>query len=270
MVYTHWRKRPLGRVIRLIACALLPANTVRRAYLRPAPYARPRMPNSDDKEGRKPYKTYKAGRGKRSTLDDELAGARPAHGVREGDLPAGDQPGQAYRHYGAGAGGARGENAVGAAAGGPGPGRRRRFRWWYVPVGVLLVLVIAGVIVTVLAWPGYKKFDKAVAAANARLDAKTRAQLTPDSGSIWRDGTTLLLLGVDSKHGEPARSDTIMLMRFNAKTHTINQLSIPRDTRVMVAGQGYTKINEAMFWGWPSAALAVATIKRYRASPSIT
>ncbi len=65
-----------------------------------------------------------------------------------------------------------------------------------------------------------------------------RAQLTPDNGWIWRKGTTLLLFGVDSKAGEPARSDTIMLMRFNPGTHTINQLSIPRDTYVPVPGQG--------------------------------
>ncbi len=60
--------------------------------------------------------------------------------------------------------------------------------------------------------------------------------MSPDDGWIWRNGTTLLLLGVDSKAGEPARSDTILLMRFNPKTHTINQLSIPRDTRVDVPG----------------------------------
>ena len=225
------------------------------------------MPNTDDMDGRKPYKTYKAGRARRSPVDDELAGARPPRRGPD-DLPADAHPGGGYRRYGAPkAGGARGKNAAKAASAGAEAGRRRRFRWWYIPVGALLVLVIAAVVVTVLAWPGYKKFDQAVAKANARLDSKTRAQLSPDSGWIWRNGTTLLLLGVDSKHGEPARSDTIMLMRFNPKTHTINELSIPRDTRVMVAGQGYTKINEAMFWGWPSAALAVATVKQYTGIP---
>ena len=71
---------------------------------------------------------------------------------------------------------------------------RRRFRWWYVPVGLLVAFVIAGVVVTVLAWPGYKKFDRAVDKSNKRIDKKTRAELTPDDGWIWRNGTTLLLL----------------------------------------------------------------------------
>jgi polyisoprenyl-teichoic acid--peptidoglycan teichoic acid transferase len=233
------------------------------------------MPHdSDDMNGRKPYKTYKAGHARRSALDDELAAARPARTPpRSGDGRAQDDPagGHTYRRYGApegasdenSAGGMRGAQGRGAAT----TGKRRRFRWWHVPVGILLVLVIAAVVVTVLAWPGYKKFDRAVAKANTRLDKKTRAQLTPDNGWIWRNGTTLLLLGVDSKTGEPARSDTIMLMRFNPKTRTINQLSIPRDTRVNIAGHGYDKINEAMFWDWPSAALAVQTIKQYTGIP---
>ena len=66
---------------------------------------------------------------------------------------------------------------------------------------------------------------------------------------ILRNPTTILVLGTDSRLGEPARSDTIMLMRFDPDTHTVNQLSIPRDTKVEVPGRGTMKINEAMFWG---------------------
>ena len=114
---------------------------------------------------------------------------------------------------------------------------------------------------TVLAWPGYQKFDRAVDKSNKRIDKKTRAQLTADDGWIWRNGTTLLLFGVDSKAGERARSDTIMLMRFNPRTHTINQLSIPRDTRVQLPNGSYDKINTAMFWGGPS--MAVQAVKQF-------
>jgi LCP family protein required for cell wall assembly len=217
------------------------------------------MRNDDDNGGRKPYKRYKAGRARRSSVDDELAGARPPREPRprEDGRGAGTRPVSAersddeYRRYGP------------APAGGAGtvPKRGRRFRWWFVPVGLLVALIIAGVVVTVLAWPGYQKFDRAVDNSNKRLDKKTRAELTPDDGWIWRNGTTLLLLGVDSKAGEPARSDTIMLMRFNPRTHTINQLSIPRDTRVQMPNGSYDKINTAMFWGGPS--LAVQAVKRF-------
>ncbi len=75
----------------------------------------------------------------------------------------------------------------------------------------------------------------------------------------------VLVLGTDSKAGEPARSDTIMLMRFDPDTHTVNQLSIPRDTKVDVPGRGTMKLNEAMFWGGTS--LAVKTIQDYVGIP---
>jgi len=229
------------------------------------------MRSDDDNGGRKPYKRYKAGRARRSSVDDELAGARPPRQPRPRDdgRDAGAPPVYAersdgeYRRYGpAPAKGTKGKTSKKAAArGATAPKRRRRFRWWFVPVGLLVALVIAGVVVTVLAWPGYKRFDRAVDKSNKRIDKKTRAELTPDDGWIWRNGTTLLLLGVDSKAGEPARSDTIMLMRFNPKTHTINQLSIPRDTRVLLPSGSYDKINTAMFWGGP--AMAVQVVKKF-------
>ena len=142
---------------------------------------------------------------------------------------------------------------------------RRRFRWWYVPVGLLTLLVVAGVVATVLAYPSYKRFDRAVHRSNHRLGTAARAALTPDDGMILRTPTTVLLLGTDSVDGEPARSDTIMLMRFDPDTHSINELSIPRDTRVDVPGRGTMKINEAMFWGGP--ALAIKTVSSYLGIP---
>jgi len=227
------------------------------------------MRNDDDNGGRKPYKRYKAGRARRSSVDDELAGARPPREPRPREDGRGSdaRPVSAersdgeYRRYGpAPANGKKGKKAAARGAG-TAPKRRRRFRWWFVPVGLLIALIIAGVVATVLAWPGYQKFDRAVDKSNKRIDKKTRAQLTADDGWIWRNGTTLLLFGVDSKAGEPARSDTIMLMRFNPRTHTINQLSIPRDTRVQLPNGSYDKINAAMFWGGPT--MAVQAVKQF-------
>ena len=223
---------------------------------------------NDGQSGAKPYKTYKAGgRSRRTQLDEELAGARTPRrrATGEGDAASGhpERSDRAYRTYGPAPGepkaAGRGTRTAGAPA-----GRRRRFRWWYVPVALFSVLVIAGVVVTVLAWPGYQKFDRAVDKANKRVDAKTRAQLAADDGWIWRKGTTVLLFGLDEA-GLPAHSDTIMLMRFNPGSHTINQLSIPRDTLVNVDGYGQQKITQAMWYGGP--ALAVKTVKQFTGIP---
>ncbi len=225
----------------------------------------------DDRAGAKPYKTYKAGRGRRSQLDDELAGARPARarppadGRSDGPPSYPRQSDRAYRTYGPepekGRKAGAGKADMGA---GSGPRRRRRFRWWHVPVIVFSILVIAGVVATVLAWPGYQRFDRAVDKANKRVDKKTRAQLTADDGWIWRNGTTVLLFGLDDA-GLPAHSDTIMLMHFDPGTHKINQLSIPRDTFVNVDGYGQSKITQAMWYGGPS--LALKTVKQYTGIP---
>jgi LCP family protein required for cell wall assembly len=60
---------------------------------------------------------------------------------------------------------------------------------------------------------------------------------------------TFLLLGVDSRGRERARSDTILLAMVPESGGQIQLLSIPRDTRAHVPGHGYTKINHAMTYG---------------------
>nr|WP_275974270.1 LCP family protein [Argonema galeatum] len=47
-------------------------------------------------------------------------------------------------------------------------------------------------------------------------------------------------------------SDTMLLLRFNPQTQKLIVLSIPRDTRTLVEGQGVTKINAANAAGGPA------------------
>jgi polyisoprenyl-teichoic acid--peptidoglycan teichoic acid transferase len=59
---------------------------------------------------------------------------------------------------------------------------------------------------------------------------------------------TILLIGSDHRAGEPFRdsnTDTMLLVRLNAKSSTINVLSIPRDLKVEIPGFGIAKINSA-------------------------
>ncbi len=238
------------------------------------------MPSTGRSEDDKPYRVYRAGRGGRSRRgDDELAGLREPDRARQpAAAPGGGKParpprrGRAAKPPGNGREAARRE--AGARRGALRPDearpRRRRFRWWYIPVGLLALLIVLGTTAFLVARPGYNTFCRAVAKSNKRIDAKTRAELTPDSGSILFHPTTILVLGADHGVGADkgvgvARSDTIMLMRFDPKTHSISELSIPRDTRVPVEGHGETKINEAFFWGGP--ALAIKTIHEFSGVP---
>ena len=220
------------------------------------------MQNSHDTDGRKPYKTYKAKGARRTPRDEELAGAPPTRRPREGgerpeprSRPQRTAPPPHYERY-------RAEGAPPVSAPRrPAPRRRRRRRWWILPVALVLVLLIAAIVGVVLAWPSYKRFDRAVDKSNQRLDAKAESQLAPDNGLIAWKGTTVLLLGVDAWAGKPGRSDTIMLMHFDARDRTVNQLSIARDTRVTLPNGTADKINAAMYWGGP--AMAIETVRDY-------
>ncbi|MEP6953220.1 MAG: LCP family protein [Solirubrobacteraceae bacterium] len=75
---------------------------------------------------------------------------------------------------------------------------------------------------------------------------------------------TLLVLGsdrrfVDVKADNPVRSDTMMLVRLDPKKSATAVMSIPRDLKVQIPGQGTQKINAAYALGGP--ALAVKTVK---------
>jgi LCP family protein required for cell wall assembly len=66
---------------------------------------------------------------------------------------------------------------------------------------------------------------------------------------------TVLLIGVD-KRPDPddgARSDTLILVRFNPQEHWASLLSIPRDSVVTIPGFGESKVNAAYSNGYSNA-----------------
>ena len=190
----------------------------------------------------KPYATYRGGgRARRRRADDVAltAGspAKPFAWDEEEDLEPAQGAGQSP------------------------PRRRRRFRWkvfLLVSLALVLALLLAAGLWGFFAW---RTVDAAVQKANHRINAATRAQLTPDGGSIFSHPTTILVLGVDKRAHDPGRSDSIVLMRSDPSTHSFSQLSIARDMRVNIPGRGMGKINTGYFWGGP--ALAVRTIRDF-------
>src|SRR5215210_5225908 len=69
-------------------------------------------------------------------------------------------------------------------------------------------------------------------------------------------GMNLLIVGVDERAGHPeegVRSDTLILVHFDALGRWVNMLSIPRDTRVELPDIGSTKINTAYGQGYAGA-----------------
>jgi LCP family protein required for cell wall assembly len=143
--------------------------------------------------------------------------------------------------------------------------QRRRRKGWSRKRIVLLVVVT--LILFVVAWcvASYLSFRSGVAAANKRLDRRTRAALSPGGGLLLSHSTTILLLGTDhsaaSARAADRHSDSIMLVRTDPSHHRIAYLSIPRDLEVAIPGEGQGKINAAMQAG--GAALATRTVEAF-------
>jgi LCP family protein required for cell wall assembly len=62
---------------------------------------------------------------------------------------------------------------------------------------------------------------------------------------------SLLLIGIDSRDGERARSDTMILASIHPAKQRAYLLSIPRDSFMKLPGRGYDKVNHAMAYGGP-------------------
>lgn len=59
----------------------------------------------------------------------------------------------------------------------------------------------------------------------------------------------IVVLGVDERSDDVGRSDTLFVVMFDSNTKSASLLSIPRDTRVRIAGHGWDKINHAYAYG---------------------
>ena len=175
----------------------------------------------------KPYRVYRGGR------------------VKGPVRPAADAP----QGHGDGDGGAKALRSRG--------GRRLRR---------ILVLFVVGLVLLSLVWAllGYLAVRRGVNEANDRLDERAKRALAPPPGSLLSYPTNTLLLGADVGRGwrdreGRGRSDSIMLIRTDPDENRIAYLSIPRDLRVEIPGQGADKINAAFALGGP--ALAIDTVE---------
>lgn len=138
--------------------------------------------------------------------------------------------------------------------------RKRKPRWGR-RVGLTLGLLALLTLVWLVA--GYFAFRSGVADAHDRLPRGVEAGLTKQDGLLLSTPTLILLLGTDgdatAARADARRSDSIMIVRTDPGRHRLAYLSIPRDLKVDIPGQGAYKINSAFQLG--GAALALKTVK---------
>ncbi len=143
-------------------------------------------------------------------------------------------------------------------AGRPARPKRRGRRW--LKIGLLVFLLALALVVT---WAvlGYLAFRSGVQEANDRLDPRVENVLAPQEGSLLSNPSTILVLGTDEGPGRegPFRTDAMLVVRTDPDENRIAVLSIPRDLRVEIPGQGADKVNAAHAFGGPR--LAVRTVE---------
>lgn len=131
--------------------------------------------------------------------------------------------------------------------------------------GALGRFALAAVIVVVFtatatAVAGLLEFKQAVKDISVTPAIKHAQVVVPEPGRAQ----TILLLGSDHRANQPLRaanSDTIILVRIDPDSSTINVVSIPRDLKVSIPGGPYvSKINAAYSLGGPN--LVVKTIQQ--------
>ena len=66
---------------------------------------------------------------------------------------------------------------------------------------------------------------------------------------VAKDKATVMIMGVDERADDVGRSDTLMFASIDPKKRQASLLSIPRDTRVRIKGNGWDKINAAYAYG---------------------
>jgi polyisoprenyl-teichoic acid--peptidoglycan teichoic acid transferase len=131
--------------------------------------------------------------------------------------------------------------------------RTRRGALWRFFLGAVIVI---GASAATTAVAGLLQF-KQLAADISLTPALPHANVTlPSPGQPQ----TILIIGSDHRAGEPfraANTDTILLVRLNGNSQTINVLSVPRDLQVNVPGEGIAKINSAYSVGGPNLLISI-------------
>lgn len=125
-------------------------------------------------------------------------------------------------------------------------------------VGVLVVLMLVGA-VSAFAW---------VQSVQSRMNDAGITEVEQKELDVVLNKAqagepfNILLLGTDARPDEKVfRTDTIIVAHVNPKTKKVWMLSIPRDTKVLIPGHGYSKINNAHFFG--GIPLTVKTVKGF-------
>jgi len=120
-----------------------------------------------------------------------------------------------------------------------------------------IVLTLTGICLLLLFGSGgyiYQKANQTMKEVQVQVPVK--ASVETEKAVEQKKGLSFLLLGVDQRKNETGRSDTIIVVTIDPKTNKSQMISIPRDLKTEIIGNGSNdKINHAYAFGGPQMAL---------------
>jgi LCP family protein required for cell wall assembly len=127
-----------------------------------------------------------------------------------------------------------------------------------IPLVLLTVVLVFGGALALFVNSRLSTFNSITRPAPDSIPGQALAMAEQGSGADWgivppsgAGGTTMLLMGVDAREGESVdfgvRADSLSVLHLEGGT--CRTLSIPRDTRALLPGYGYSKINHALAVG---------------------
>lgn len=124
---------------------------------------------------------------------------------------------------------------------------------------LLLTLGIGG-----YAFSIYKSFNSALDNMHHPIDKTEKRE--NDISIQKQDPFSVLMLGVDERANDSGRSDTMIVLTVNPKEKSVKMLSIPRDTKTEIVGNGTVeKINHAYARG--GSEMSIATVEHFLDMP---
>jgi LCP family protein required for cell wall assembly len=131
--------------------------------------------------------------------------------------------------------------------------RSRGGALWRFFLGAILVIGATAATTAVAGLLQFKQLEADISLTPPLKDANVTP---PNPGSPQ----TILIIGSDHRAGTSFRSantDTMMLVRLNGSSQTINVLSVPRDLQVQIPGEGTARLNSAYSVGGPNLLVKV-------------
>ncbi|CDQ18878.1 LCP family glycopolymer transferase [Halobacillus karajensis] len=135
--------------------------------------------------------------------------------------------------------------------------RRKRKRWKVVLFVLAFILLIGGVYL-------YTLFHEVRSTVNQDLHEEVTSIDTDETKEKVdkKEPLNILLLGVDERENDVGRSDTMIVMTLDPNNDQMQMVSIPRDTKTEIAGDGrVTRINHSYAYG--GSDMAVNTVENF-------